>query len=178
MSDPISKFKIISSGIIAFRSCLVGLVIALLLAPACAADNQVTGSSNAQAFINALNGDNIEKMQSLADTPFFIRNQEWESAPDGYGFVLGGKTDQKLDDKKQLAEALKKLSETVEVEGEKPIAVKSPGGPSVQKELAGAEKPWDPLDKYIFLRGMGDVEHIVIVGINPKSKKVQALYIN
>ncbi len=178
MTDNYNEFKLITSRIIALKSCLVGIGMAFLLASACAADKQDTSDTTAQAFVNALNSDNVEKMQLLTDIPFFIRNQEWESAPDGYGFVLGGKKDQKLENKNQLLNALKNLSETVEVEGEKPIPVQSPGGPSIKNELSGIESTWESLDQYIFLRGMGDVEHIVIIGVNPKSKKVQALYIN
>ena len=164
--------------IAAVRMHLISVVITFFLASACVAGDQDSTDAKASAFINALNTDNIQKMRSLADVPFSIRNQEWESAQDGYGFVLGNKKDEILENNDQLQHALKSISETVEVEGIKPIVVKSPGGPSIKKELTGIENIWNALDQYVFLRGMGDVEHIVIVGVDPANKKVKALYIN
>jgi len=37
---------------------------------------------------------------------------------------------------------------------------------------------WKLQDAYLFLRGMGDVEHIMILGVNRKTKKIEQIYFN
>ena len=49
----------------------------------------------AQRFVVALNAGKVQDMASNSSVPFAFRNQEWESAKDGSGFVHG-KADDKL----------------------------------------------------------------------------------
>jgi hypothetical protein len=45
-------------------------------------------------------------------------------------------------------------------------------------QLKGADQRWSRLELSLFLRGFGDVEHIVLVGVDAVHLKVAALYIN
>jgi len=45
-------------------------------------------------------------------------------------------------------------------------------------ELGDFSLEWKSQDVFLFLRGIGDVEHIVILGVNRKTKKIKRLYFN
>ena len=128
----------------------------------------------ATSFVQAINQNNANMVTSLSAAPLSIRNQEWESALDGKGFVLGKVQDVLLTDQTQVKAYFSENIQKIGVEGAAPtIATLT----LLKDELAGMENKWQGFDIYLFLRGMGDVEHIFVLGIDTKGK-VSAIYFN
>lgn len=141
---------------------------------ACSESKQVNKVEVATSFVLALNQNNTNILVPLSATPLFIRNQEWESAQDGRGFVLGEARDVQLANQTQIKVYFSENIQKIGVEGPNPTSANLT---LLKDELAGIEGKWQGLDIYLFLRGMGDVEHIFVLGINAKGK-VSAIYFN
>lgn len=156
------------------------LVVYVLLSTcvvACDSRTNETTESIAASFVQALNAKNTDAMLALSAESIVIREQEWESTADGYGYTLATPVDRKVNFKTDLREALVDLSDRVEVETDTLEPIISMIDELAENELSGIVEIWEPLDGYLFVRGMGDVEHIILIGVGPQ-KKVQALYLN
>ena len=46
------------------------------------------------------------------------------------------------------------------------------------EELKGNKKYWMSLNLYLLKRGEGDVEHIVLLGLDKNTNKLRAIYVN
>ena len=125
---------------------------------------------------NAINANDFNILADSIALPLVIREQEWETAVDGYGYVLGAKNTFVVSNSKDLIEALRIL-ERVEILGEAPLGQDFTIA-DFKGELSGIDQQWKPLDLEVFFRGQGDVEHIVILGLDKKTEKLRAIYIN
>jgi hypothetical protein len=145
---------------------------------ACTDIPQLTTSEVATRFVQGLNQDNVQVLTDFSELPFYVNSQQWESAKDGDGFVLGKKEQIILGNRKELAAYMHTLTgklETESVDGQYiPVAEYS----RFQEEFRDSSLPWESQDTFLFLRGMGDVEHIVMLGVNRKTNKVGQLYFN
>jgi hypothetical protein len=132
----------------------------------------------AEKFVSALNRGDTKGLVADSAYPFVFRNQEWESANDGSGFVHGKAEDRYFRNRSSLEPFLESLVKKVRIESE--IAAKNP--PSKQALLSdnfkGAPQNWRGLTLVVFTRGFGDVEHVAIVGIDSARHKVRGLYLN
>jgi len=155
---------------------LVTAMLFLLASPACQTVPPVSSLDRAQDFVRALNAKNVEAMVQLTAPPFLYRNQEWKNAE--RGFTLGASTDRVLADANAMRSLFGQLVSTVRIERSTAARNPSPKSELIGRYLQSFEPPWTPLDLYVFLRGFGDVEHIAIVGVDPDSKMVRALYLN
>ena len=153
---------------------LVPVLAILVQLGACSKPKPVNKAKVATSFVLAINKNDIKMVVPLAATPLSIRNQEWESAPDGKGFVLGKVQDVKLIDQTHVKSYFLKNIQNIGVEGTNPTSANLT---LLKDELAGIEGKWQELDIYLFLRGIGDVEHIFVLGVNAKGK-VSAIYLN
>ena len=153
------------------------LFLLSIFSSSCGNPTAETTSSIATSFVKALNTEDVEAMLALTSGSIFIREQEWESSPDGYGFVLGSVSDRQIENEVDLRETLENFADRVDVESEKSEPIGSLIDQLIMSELSGITSIWEPLDGYIFLRGMGDVEHIILIGVGPE-KTVQAIYVN
>ena len=144
---------------------------------ACATTPKFTTNEAANQFVKAINQNDVQVLLKLSDSPFYIHNHQWESAEDGYGFVLGKRDQMIFKDNEKLSIYMNILSRKLKidsVDGEYiPVAEYS----RFHDELGGALE-WESQDVFLFLRGMGDIEHIVILGVNRKTKKIKQLYFN
>jgi hypothetical protein len=132
----------------------------------------------AERFVGALNKGDTRDLVSASGCPFVFRNQEWESAKDGSGFVHGKANDQSFDNKKALAAFFSTLVGKVKIENEK-AATRPPSKDSLLLDnLKGAPAEWQKLNLIIFGRGFGDVEHVAIVGVDSATHRVRGLYLN
>ena len=77
---------------------------------------------------------------------------------------------------KDLNDALKIL-EHVEIEGEAPLDQKNVMT-DFENEFTGINHHWESLDLVVFFRGQGDVEHVVVLGLDKKSENLRAVYVN
>jgi hypothetical protein len=171
--------KLVSSSIVAGkRCCLTAMLLLALSGASCQKSAPVSSLEQAQRFVVALNDKNVDAMFALAATPFRYHNQEWQSARDGRGFTLGASTDRVLTDAYTLQSLFRQLVGTVRIE-QSTAAQNPPPKPDLLRQyLKGFELQWAALDVFVFLRGFGDVEHIAIVGVDPASNTVTAMYLN
>lgn len=141
---------------------------------ACSKLEPAASAEVARRFVISLNSKDMETLASLSATPLWVRQQEWVSAKDGAGFVLASANDSNLTDqeniKKYFSDPVKKISVERETPDDASLAL-------LHTELKGGEQVWKGLSIYLFRRGMGDVEHIFVVGVDSKGK-VAAVYLN
>ncbi len=132
----------------------------------------------AETFVKAINAGNAPTALKLIGLPLMYRNQEWKDADVGEGYVLGAAHDRVFSDEKSAATFMNKLVRDVRVESRK--AEKD--GPSksamLTDYLAGAPASWRDLELFFFVRGTGDVEHVVLVGVDSASGRVRGVYTN
>ena len=152
------------------------LLICLLFNYGC--NNSNTSSSEiATQFRTALN-NNVNALVSLTQLPLTVIEQEWESAKDGFGFTLGHRKTVHIEQTEDLKKFLDTLAPRVTIEGNQAISIPLNEYDNFKTEFTGSVTEWRALKTFLFKRGEGDVEHIVLLGINPSSHKVQAIYIN
>lgn len=136
----------------------------------------VTPREQAVALRNAINTNNFTLLTDSIVLPLVLSKQDWETADDGYGYVLGPKNTLIANNNKDLDDVFKIL-EHVEIEGEyaleQEFTLKD-----FTDEFVGVNHHWESLDLVVFFRGQGDVEHIVVLGLDRKSSNLRAIYIN
>jgi hypothetical protein len=135
-------------------------------------------ADQAARFVRALNAKDTEAMAEVSGIPFRFRNQQWASAPDGTGFVLGNAEERVAADAVQLDPLLRELATNVSIAEPNPVADPPSRSDMLSEPLRGAPSVWSQLELVLFRRGEGDVEHIAIVGIEAASGKVLGLYVN
>jgi hypothetical protein len=160
------------------RATFLALVACAVALHACGSSGATTPAVSASRFIDALNAKHVDEMVELSRTPFRYRNQTWESASDGTGFSLGAAQETVTDDVKELEALLRALTATVRIADTKPVADPPSKADLLSEPLRGAPPDWAEFDLVVFRRGEGDVEHIAIVGVDARSGKIAALYVN
>lgn len=153
-------------------------LICFLLIFGCANSGVIHHPQIATQFRTALNDNDVGALVKLTKLPLTVFEQEWESAQDGIGFVLGHRKIhhiEKIDDLKIFYEI---FAPRVTIEGNQAISIPPSEYNNFKTEFAGSMDQWRNLKIYLFKRGEGDVEHIVLLGIYPMTHKVQAIYIN
>ena len=134
--------------------------------------------SLAKHFVEALNAKDVDAMMRMTASPFRLRDQKWETAKDGYGFVLGKSADRTVSGTRDRRQLLSEIVAKVHVskpESGNPLAKSDDAWKHVVKA------PPESLAKLhfiVFTRGEADVEHLAIVGIQPRTRKIAFLYVN
>ncbi len=157
------------------------LVIFCIIVTACGATEKNLPKSTSQIAVDyrdALNDNNISAVIQLSALPVTFISQEWESAPDGYGWTLGKKSISEFDTQTSLNKFLKTFSPGIEIEGTKATLIPRTEYGRFKTEFSDSLALWNNLKAYIFTRGEYDVEHITVIGVNPETHKVRALYAN
>jgi len=141
---------------------LIFFIISIFLT---SCDSSVTLSPTKQALQIRLsiNNNNAKKLRTLSSLPLIISEQQWESASDGSGFVLG---------------TTKQSSISTDEIFIKKITITDITLNMFTTELGKHINNWDKLNLILFKRGEGDVEHIVLMGLSKETKKLKAIYIN
>lgn len=159
----------------AYRTALAA-IFSLILFSACSTSNADSITNTAEKIRLAINRNNVELLRSLTVIPLSVREQEWESAQDGSGFVLGKVKETTLSTKSDFNNFMPAFLKSVEIEGEK--ASTDITLDMFTDELGKNIKYWSRFNLVLFKRGEGDVEHIVLIGLNKTSRKMEAIYIN
>lgn len=154
-----------------------GLMLGLVVAAACQGP-AVPPVVQAERFIVALNAGEVETLVELTTDPFLFREQSWRSAPDGSGFVLGASNDTVIAGTEARRAFLAGLVGRVRVRSATAADRPPTREALLREQLAGADSRWASLALFVFLRGEGDVEHTALTGVDEKSGKVSALYVN
>lgn len=165
------------------RVALLALLAASVAACAQAGSAAPEGSAAdaivaAETFVAALNDEDVAALTRVSQTPFEFREQEWTNAPGGSGFVLGEAKDRELPTSATLEAFFQELVKHVATDSRRAAKNPSPREALLAKQLAGAPAAWQALELVVFLRGEGDVEHIAIVGVDRRTRRVAGLYVN
>jgi len=136
----------------------------------------VTSTKQGITLRNAINTNDFTLLADSITFPLAVTKQDWKTADDGYGYVLANKKNHLSNNSKDLA-AVFKILEHVEIEGKEPLDQELTLA-DFSNEFEGIEHYWKTLDLVVFFRGEGDVEHIVILGLDKQSAKLRAIYIN
>lgn len=148
---------------------------------ACTKTELASPAEVARKFVISLNSKDMETLAGLSATPLWVRQQEWKDVwekdrwgKDRVSFVLGKANDINLTDRAQVKKYFSDPVNKIRVERDVPNDASLT---LLHDQLRGAEKVWRGLSIHVFLRGMGDVEHIFVVGVDGKGK-IAAVYIN
>ncbi|KGJ89803.1 hypothetical protein [Colwellia psychrerythraea] len=135
-----------------------------------------TPEKKAVSIRNAINTNNFAFLANSISLPIILSKQDWKTADDGYGFVFGSKNTLVANNTEEL-DGIFSILKNVEIEGDYPL---EQGFNLIDftDEFSGIEYYWEPLELFVFFRGQGDVEHIVVLGLDKKSLKLRAIYIN
>ena len=126
---------------------------------------------------SAINANDVSAFQSLLTLPLLVTEQQWRSVDDGVGFVLGERSDRKIGAADNTFTELKQLIESVAIQGELAMT----DGIELAlftDELREQLNHWRQLELVLFKRGEADVEHIVLLGLDKKTKQLRAIYLN
>lgn len=167
------EFWAMHKRILAFLS----LVLLITSITTCYNNSSPSSSEHALLIKKAINSNNVKALRSLTDLPLFFRNQEWESASDGYGFVLGSFKQIQLSSDAEFTKHFNKFIKTIQIEGNK-VITQDISLDLFSEELRGQTKNWRTLKLHLLKRGEGDVEHIVLLGLDKNTNKLKAIYIN
>ena len=157
-----------------FIGACAGALLLLLANTGCVRDDAPSPAAVATAFVTGINRGDIAKIVALCAQPLHVRQQAWETARDGSGFVLGKPRDSHLTNPDQVRKFFAEPGNRLTVQVETPDTIQAS---LLSDELRGQESIWHDLSVQLFRRGMGDVEHIFAVGIDDKHK-VAAVYMN
>lgn len=146
----------------------------MLALGACTRSAAPSPAAVATEFVASINHGDVASLVAMCARTLNVRRQEWETARDGTGFVLGKPRDAYLTDPTQIRNFFSDPSNRVGVQGKTPDAATMT---LLSVELRGQEDIWQKLSIQLFRRGIGDVEHIFAVGIDDKYK-VAAIYMN
>lgn len=130
----------------------------------------VNVTSNAHKALNA--GD----MQAFAETvsfPLAVRTHEWASLQGSY--ELTRPIDKMIGGESSLLSASDLAKVRMESEATDGSIISYD---DVRENLEGSDYDWSNLTLIIYARGYGDVEHIVLFGVDDRSGKVKAIYYN
>ncbi|MFK5915780.1 MAG: hypothetical protein QM484_15545 [Woeseiaceae bacterium] len=155
---------------------LIFFLLSAVFLSACNGDKTLSTTEQAQQIRLAINNNDAEKLRTLSALPLMLRNQEWESAQDGYGFVLGVAKHTIISTNDLFNKTIPPFLKSLNIEGEQ--ATTDITLTMLTSQLGKTINDWADLNLVIFKRGEGDVEHIVIMGLNKKTNKLNAIYIN
>lgn len=82
----------------------------------CATTPQLTTHEAANQFVKAINQNDVQALLRLSTPPFYVHNQQWESAKDGYGFVLGKRDQMILKDNEKLSVYMNMLNRELKID--------------------------------------------------------------
>ena len=167
--------KINHNSFLGFYSLIFFLFCAAFLS-ACSGGKTLSPAEQALQIRLAINNNNIDQFRTLSTLPLTIRNQEWESAQDGYGFVLGAAKLTVISTEEKFNKTIPSFLKSVQIEGEK--ATTDITLTMLTSQLGPTINNWTDLNLIAFKRGEADVEHIVVMGLNKKTNKLDSIYLN
>ena len=150
---------------------LFTLIISFLFS-ACKPNIQTSYIEQAKNIRLSINENNVEHFHSLVSPTLIVREQQWKTANDGIGFVLGEVKQDLMQSDTKISSFLK----SIYIEGDKAIFDITLN--IFHDELGAEIKSWEKYELILFIRGEGDVEHIVLMEFDKKTRKLLALYVN
>ncbi len=125
----------------------------------------------------AIESGDTKALAQLSKFPVHVRNQEWVTAEDGYGFILGPVEDALVEDKTAFMQLT--MFDNISIEAKSTEAIRGLSYLDMQgEELNGLGRYWKSLDLFLYVRGMNDVEHVVVIGLDKQTEDLRAIYFN
>ena len=149
-----------------------------LVCTGCRSASAASESEVAESFVRALNEKDVSRMVQLSTVPFDFCDQEWKSATDGSGFVLGHTSERVVKTSAELRRLFVTLTERVNIAETKAVTKPPSQRQLLETNFKTVSFPWSQLRIIVFLRGTGDVEHTALVGVEPTHSRIKAFYIN
>lgn len=121
----------------------------------------------------ALNSGDLEALADVVTFPLVVRSHEWASTSGSYeltrpvDMAIGAETSLLASSGLGEVRLDSQLNEGLVISYE-----------DVRENLEGSEYDWSDLTLIIYARGFGDVEHIVLFGVDNVSGKIKAIYYN
>lgn len=165
--------------------------IALSLSACSIMGNDESAPPNySKQFIQTLNKGSLDDLVELMEFPFNVSNHQWEPSdntsndtPDNasnnnQNFSLTNFNALDFDEEDDFRLYFRNFIRTVNIQSEQGEYIPVNQYSQYIDELGPNLAIWSKLDAYVYLRGTGDVEHLIIVGVNPDSETIQAMYYN
>ncbi|MDH5179440.1 MAG: hypothetical protein OEZ39_15190 [Gammaproteobacteria bacterium] len=125
-------------------------------------------------FVKAVNQNDIETVAKLTADQLAVRTHEWRPVPNEYAFEYGKTSDFRLHNKQEIRDFFKSHIQQLKVESAGPIRYSLD---QLHTELGDLAAIWQDLHIFLFQRGMGDVEHIFVVGVD-RDNRIRGIYYN
>lgn len=161
-----------------FSSVILGFFVWSDFTLAATKGRKDTYAQIAVEYRNAINADDVATLTSLSNIPMTIINQDWDTAKDGYGFVLGNRKVSTFQTRKGVERHFKILVKSMSIEGKSATFIPVDQYSRYSDIISVRGKRWKGLKVFQFLRGEEDVEHIVLIAIDPITSKVSLIYAN
>lgn len=161
---------------IGFYFLSISLLLTFLIT-SCAIGKENSPVEQVNIIRQSINNNNVEELRSSSSLPLLFQEQEWASASDGYGFVLGNSKHTELSSNEEFSQHFGANIESIHIQGEQALS-KDITLDLFTDELEKTREYWVSLSLYLLKRGEGDVEHIVLLGLDKKTNKLRAIYIN
>lgn len=151
-------------------------ILFIIFLTSCDVSKPLSPTEQALQIRLSINNNNLKTFRSLSTLPMMVNEQEWESAKDGTGFVLGASKQITLSTDVAFNETMPAFLKSVQIEGVK--ATTDITLNMFRTELGKHMPAWINLKPVVFKRGEGDVEHIVLMGLSKDTHKLKAIYFN
>ncbi len=125
----------------------------------------------------ALNNQDTEALADLVGSSLTIREQQWEATESETDLVLVTKSDSKILNNQNNQKGLILLAETLFIEDTQPKFLKNKEN-LYRQELLGIEHNWSNLELVGFYREQEGIQHLVLLGFDPSTRKLLAIYSN
>jgi len=150
----------------------------IVLPSACSVAEKASTTEVANNFARAINDSDSAFLLKSYSQRFHVYTQQWSTATDGHGFTLTKLNHASYNTNSELSVFTNKLIKDLKLESIKGEYIPVETYSRFKEQFGTYNDEWKSRDAIMFLRGMGDVEHIVIIGVNRKSKKVDLFYYN
>ncbi|GAB1270304.1 hypothetical protein NBRC116493_35580 [Aurantivibrio infirmus] len=160
-----------------YKLFLIILFSALASLTSCSNQHEDIFLTQALELRIALNNQDTETLANLVGSSLTIREQQWEATESETDLVLVTKSDSKILNNLNNQKGLILLAETLFIEGTQPKLLKHKEK-LYRRELLGIEHNWSNLELVGFYREQEDVQHLVLLGFDPSTKKLLAIYSN
>jgi len=157
---------------------LVIVSLVFFLVTACSESDTSNTLSIPDQFIAALKANDVDTLVNISATPLDSYDQDWENTQDGIGFELKKRSLTRVEKQSDLPDFFTRFTTRVDIEGDDAIHIPVSKFKDFDNEFGDTVELWRGLETYLILRGTADVEHIVMIGIQPTSNKIQAIYTN
>lgn len=158
-----------------FSFCLTLLICLTVIS--CTNENESILLSQAMEIRTAINNKDVDSLAKLVGSSLSIREQHWQVTENNMDLVLITKSDSKISTLPSKQKGLQLLASTLFIQSEK-ARVASNSKNLFNRELQGIEHNWNGLDIVEFDQQQKGSEHIILLGFDPKTKKLLAVYSN